>query len=277
VTTVEAMPANPPPGGARMCPGFAGGVEWNGPALDRLNNQIVVGTVDICFKVTLAPPEKYAPGALEFGGTVEPDGVPTGWITALDPQTGAVRWRYHAEKPVVAGVTPTAAGITFAGDLGGNLLVLDSASGKLLRKVEVNGAMAGGLVTYDVAGRQYVAFNAGNVSRNAFGDLGFPSVVIMALDPGRSPVALDITGQDAAGNPVELGQRVYGQVCQSCHGVDGNQIADHRLGNLAARRDLAATIEYIKKPKAPMPALYPELLDEASVAAVAAWVHAELR
>ena len=126
---------NPPPGGARMCPGYAGGVEWNGPALDRLNDQLIVGSVDICFKVTLAPPQTYAPGAVEFGGTVEPDGAPTGWITALDPLTGAVRWKYHADKPVVAGVTPTAGGITFAGDLGGNLLVFDSKSGKLLRKV----------------------------------------------------------------------------------------------------------------------------------------------
>jgi hypothetical protein len=53
-------------------------------------------------------------------------------------------------------------------------------------------------------------------------------------------------------------------------------IADHKLANLAARRNLAATIEYIKHPKAPMPALYPQLLDERSVAAVAEWVQQEL-
>jgi glucose dehydrogenase len=277
VTTVQTIPPNPPPGGARMCPGYAGGVEWNGPALDRLNDQIIVGSVDICFKVTLAPPKQYVPGAVEFGGTVEPDGVPTGWITSLDPLTGAVRWKYHAEKPVVAGVTPTAGGITFAGDLGGNLLVFDSRTGRLLRKVQVNGAMAGGLATYEVAGRQYVAFNAGNISRNAFGDLGLPSVVIMTLDAAQPASKLDITAADAAGSPVALGQRLYGQVCQSCHGADGNQIADHKLGNLAARRDLASTIEYIKQPKLPMPKLYPQLLGEADVAAVAAWVHQELR
>jgi mono/diheme cytochrome c family protein len=142
--------------------------------------------------------------------------------------------------------------------------------------VDVGGAMAGAVSTYEVAGKQYLAFNAGNISRNAFGDLGFPSVVIMALDPGPAR-ALDITGADAAGNAVALGQRLYGQVCQACHGADGNQIADHRLGGLATRQPLAATIDYIKRPKAPMPALYPQLLDEADVAAVAAWVHEELR
>ncbi len=42
-------------------------------------------------------------------------GPTTGWITAVDSETGAVRWKYHAEKPVVAGITPTAGGVTFAG------------------------------------------------------------------------------------------------------------------------------------------------------------------
>jgi mono/diheme cytochrome c family protein len=274
VTTVQTMPKDPPPGGARMCPGFAGGVEWNGPALDPLANQLVVGSVDICFNVKPGPPKQYTAGALDFGGTVEPDGPTTGWITALDPVSGAVRWKYHAEKPVVAGVTPTAGGITFAGDLGGSLLVFDSRSGKVLRKMAAGGAMAGGLVTYEVKGRQYVAYAAGNVSRNAFGDLGMPSVVIMRLDPPRPVIVRNVT---VPASDAELGQRLYGQVCQSCHGADGNLIADHKLGNLPARLDLASTIEYIKKPKLPMPVLYPALLDEKSVVAVATWIHGQLR
>ncbi|HXR51936.1 MAG TPA: c-type cytochrome, partial [Steroidobacteraceae bacterium] len=188
---------------------------------------------------------------------------------------GAVRWKYHADKPVVAGVTPTAGGITFAGDLGGNFLVFDSKSGKLVHKAPAGGAMAGGLVTYEVAGKQYVAYAAGNISRNAFGDLGMPSVVVMTLDPGRAATAIDITG-DHAGD-AGLGQRLYGQVCQSCHGPDGNMLADHRLAGLAARRDLPSTVAYIKNPKAPMPRMYPELLDDKSVEAVANWIYKELR
>jgi alcohol dehydrogenase (cytochrome c) len=155
--------------------------------------------------------------------------------------------------------------------------VFDSKTGKVLRKSAVGGAMAGGLVTYDVAGKQYVAFNAGNISRNAFGDLGLPSVVIMTLNPAGPAIARDITKAAGPESDAALGQRLYGQVCQSCHGPDGNQIADHKLANLAARRDLASTIQYIKQPKAPMPVLYPGLLDEHSVDAVARWVRQNLR
>ena len=133
--------------------------------------------------------------------------------------------------------------------------------------------MAGGVVTYEAGGRQYVAFAAGNISRNAFGDMGMPSVVIMTLDPAAPATALNVVGaRGAAGN----GARLFGQVCQSCHGADGNMIADHKLQNLKARRDLAATIAYIKDPKAPMPKLFPDLLDEKSVIDIATWVHEEL-
>jgi mono/diheme cytochrome c family protein len=257
-----------------MCPGYAGGVEWNGPALDRLNQQLIVGSVDICFNVKLAPPERYVPGTVEFGGTIEPVGDPVGWITALDPLTGAVRWKYKAEKPVVAGITPTAGGVTFAGDLAGNFLVFESKTGRLLTRKPAGGAMAGGVVTYEAAGRQYVAFAAGNISRNAFGDLGMPSVVIMALDPGTA-VVRDITA--SSGGTTGQGQRLYSQVCQSCHGPDGNMIANKHLRNLGGRQSLAATVEYIKNPKAPMPKLFPDLLDERSVIAVATWMHEELR
>ena len=98
-------------------------MEWNGPALDRLNNTLITGSVDVCFLVKLGGAMKYQAGEVEFGGTVEPVGDNTGWVTAIDAETGAVRWRYHAEKPVIAGVTPTAGGVTLTGDLAGNLLV----------------------------------------------------------------------------------------------------------------------------------------------------------
>ena len=276
VTTVEEIHAKPSTEGSRMCPGYAGGVEWNGPALDKLNNNLIVGAVDICFIVTLVEGTVYKAGEANFGGLVAPDGEATGWVTALDMLTGEVRWQHHADFPVTAGVTPTAGGVTFTGDLGGNLFVFDSARGKILHQVDVGGAMAGGVVTYEISGKQYLAFAAGNISRNAFGDVGLPSVVIMTLNPEAPATALDATSiSNASGQAA--GRRLYSQVCASCHGTDGNFIADKRLGNLVARMSLEDTMALIKDPKAPMPKLYPELIDEQSVEAVARFVLEELR
>ncbi len=272
VTTIERMPKLPTKEGSRMCPGYAGGVEWNGPAYDRLNHSLVTGAVDACFTVKLGPgPTTYKTGAPSFGGSVEPVGPTTGWITSLDSITGEVRWKYHTEKPVVAGITPTAGGVTFAGDLGGNLFVFDSKSGAVVNKIQTGGALAGGLVTYEVGGRQYVAFADGNISRNAFGALGLPSVVIMALNPKTLANAAPAA---AAGAPdAGAGRRLYSQVCVACHGPEGALVSDHKLSAAVARQGRAATIAYIKSPKLPMPKMYPDLLNEQSIIDVTEYLY----
>jgi alcohol dehydrogenase (cytochrome c) len=271
VTTIEHMPKLPTKEGMRMCPGYAGGVEWNGPAFDRLNHSLVTGAVDACFIVKLGK-ASYAPAGMNFGGSVEPVGPTTGWITSIDQVTGALRWKYHTDKPVVAGVTPTAGGVTFAGDLGGNLLVFDSRSGAVVNKVQTGGSLAGGLVTYEAGGHQYVAFADGNVSRNAFGALGLPSVVIMALNP-RTLAASSVTGAPAAAPGVAAGRRLYSQVCVACHGPEGNLVPDHVLSAAVARMGKAATIAYIKSPKLPMPKMYPDLLNEQSISDVTDYLY----
>jgi alcohol dehydrogenase (cytochrome c) len=263
VTTVESHPQSATTAGVRICPGYAGGVEWNGPTLDRLNNNLITGAVDVCF-IVKSGATKYSPTEASFGGTVAPDGPATGWITALDSETGEVRWKYHAEKPVVAGITPTAGGVTFAGDLDGNFLVFNSKTGELVYKAQTGGALAGGVVTYEAGGTQYVALSSGNVSRNAFGALGVPSVVVMGLDDGVGGGAV---------SPASRGRKVYEQICTSCHGPDGNLVAGHELRTLKNRRDRASAVAYVKDPKPPMPKLYPGLLSEQNVTDVISYIY----
>jgi len=278
VTTFNGFHSSATPEGVRVCPGYAGGVEWNGPTLDRLNNTLITGAVDACFIVKLGKTQ-YTPAEASFGGTVEPDGPVTGWVTALDSETGKIRWQYHAEKPVIAGITPTAGGVTFTGDLAGNLLVFNSKTGQLVHKAATGGALAGGVITYEAGGRQYVAFASGNVSRTAFGALGVPSVEIMALNAKPLPAAAPAApgaGKAAGVANAARGRRLYTQVCVSCHGPDGNMVSDHRLSTLGQREDRAATIHAIKEPKPPMPKLYPDLLSEQNVVDVAAYLHEDL-
>ncbi len=265
VTTIETRPDSPTASGVRICPGYAGGVEWNGPTLDQVNHTLVTGSVDVCFIVKLGT-TKYSPDVASFGGSVAPDGPTTGWVTAVDSETGAVRWKYHTDKPVVAGVTPTAGGVLFTGDLDGNFLVFNSKTGELVHKARTGGAMAGGVVTYEVGSQQYVAFASGNVSRNAFGALGVPSVVVMALANPNAAATVERA----------RGRKVYEQVCASCHGPDGKLVSGHDLGTLKSRRDRAGTLAYVKDPKPPMPKLFPNLLDEQSVQDVTSYIYEDL-
>jgi alcohol dehydrogenase (cytochrome c) len=196
-------------------------------------------------------------------------------VVAMDSETGAVRWRFHAEKPVIAGITPTAGGVIFTGDTGGNFLVLDSKTGAVLKQFVTGGALAGGVVTYEIGGTQYVAFASGNVSRVTFGELGLPSVVIMALGAKTAqPLAAAPRargGTAGVANP-DHGHALFAQVCSTCHGAGGNLIEGHNLATLRGRRNLESTVAFIKAPVPPMPKLYPLTLTEQDVADLAAYL-----
>ena len=44
----------------------------------------------------------------------------TGWVYAADADTGVWKWRLKSNYPILSGITPTAGGIVFFGDMGGN-------------------------------------------------------------------------------------------------------------------------------------------------------------
>jgi alcohol dehydrogenase (cytochrome c) len=280
VTTILNADKRPTPEGVRACPGPLGGVEWNGPAFDPASGMMFVGAVDWCATFKSGPIE-HKPGDLMMG--TEHEGDPTeqsaGWVTALDGNTGAVKWKYRTPKPIVAGLTPTAGGLLFTGDLAGNFYALDKASGRVLFTTNVNGAVAGGVVTYQVAGRQYVATTAGNVSRSTFGESGSPHVVVMALDgaAGRPSMAIalpDVTTLAAAGSDSSggAGAQKFKQFCSSCHGTHGEGGGGGPSLVTATRKDLAAIVAFVKNPTPPMPKLFPSPLSESDVQAVSQYV-----
>jgi alcohol dehydrogenase (cytochrome c) len=52
--------------------------------------------------------------------------------------------------------------VLFTGDLNGNLLALDARNGKEFYRFNTGGPIAGGVVTYERKGKQYVAVASGS-------------------------------------------------------------------------------------------------------------------
>lgn len=155
-----------------FCPGSVGGAEWNSPAYDPRTNLIMIGEVDWCDTVTLQSVDKLksiAIGQPWVGmATLNPFNMfgkeaPTwaGWLHAADADTGAWKWRVKSNYPIVGAVTPTAGGVVFFGDIGGNFYALDSANGQKLWAGDLGGAIGGGVITYAANGAQKVAVAAG--------------------------------------------------------------------------------------------------------------------
>ena len=173
VTTIENAEAPLTVQGTHFCPGTQGGTQWNGPAYSPATNLIYTGAVDWCSTVRTMTPEevkKVAPGKSLSGadgspfGTIDPREGWAGWIYAIDADTWQTRWKYKMAAPVLGGVTPTAGGLLFAGDIAGNFVALDAASGRPLWSVRLVGAIGGGIISYEAEGKQRIAVADGMVS-----------------------------------------------------------------------------------------------------------------
>jgi alcohol dehydrogenase (cytochrome c) len=79
-------------------------------------------------------------------------------------------------------MTPTAGGIVFFGDMGGNFYALDSVSGKKLWGQHLGGAIGGGVITYTANGAQKVAVAVGVVMAAWPTKIVKAKVVVLGLD-----------------------------------------------------------------------------------------------
>ncbi len=95
-------------------------------------------------RLTLAPVKVYRTGAGGHDTTYGPT-----WDNGIS---------------LVGGVTPTAGGLVFFGDVGGNFYAVDAATGQKLWGRKIGGGIGGGVITYSVNGVQKVAVATGFIS-----------------------------------------------------------------------------------------------------------------
>jgi mono/diheme cytochrome c family protein len=215
---------------------------------------IFVGAVDYCSVVKSHPGSTWVPGGDNMGGSFnQGTELATGWISAIDANSGAVRWKFHTEAPVIGGVTPTAGGVLFAGDNSGAFYVFNSETGEVLKKISTGGSVAGGVITFEANAKQYVALTSGNVSRSVFGANGRPAIILLALKNTEPTMP-------AAAGPTR-GAQIYMANCIVCHGADGKGIGGFDLSKTKLRMTLDQIIAWIKNPAPPMPHVFPEPLD----------------
>jgi alcohol dehydrogenase (cytochrome c) len=181
-----------------FCPGAVGGAEWNSRAYDPQTNLILIGEVDWCDTVTLQSVEKLrsipigqpwvAMAAINpfnmFGKESRTEGHWAGWVYAADADTGVWKWRLKSNYPIVGAVTPTAGGLVFFGDTGGNFYALDVSNGHKLWGQKIGGAIAGGVITYTANGQQKVAATTGLTNPAWPVKIATAKIVILGLEGG---------------------------------------------------------------------------------------------
>lgn len=203
--------------GSVALPGWAGGVNWGGIAVDPQRQLAIMPVSDLPMQVALIPRAQFnwddhehyphqefnsmdgTAYGMRRGALVSSKGTPCvkppwGRLVAVDLRTRKVAWErplgtleeempwlpLEIGMPLLGGAVTTASGLTFIGaSADARLRALDSASGKTLWEAKLP---AGGQATpsvYAVAGRQYVVIAAGG--REGLGPMG-DYVIAYTLD-----------------------------------------------------------------------------------------------
>jgi alcohol dehydrogenase (cytochrome c) len=148
----------PTPEGNYVCPDAAGAANWGSPSYDPATGYLLVSVREACAtykSVTKSP----VPGEGYTGGGQEIDpkiGTP-GSVRALDALTGARKWDFPLQIGSPAtGVLATAGNVAFASSADGNLIALDSRTGKYLWHYYTGASIIASPMAYAVDGKQYV-------------------------------------------------------------------------------------------------------------------------
>jgi len=158
----EDMWVLPTKEGKRMLPGANGGVEWSPMAANA--------GLGLAYAMNLHQPmtyhvesSPYPEGKLWLGGAfkVIPGEEQWGNVTAVDYNTGKIRWQVKTAEPMIGGVLATAGGLVFTGEGNGAFNAYDAETGSVLWTFRAGAGVNAPPASYTVDGQQYIVVAAG--------------------------------------------------------------------------------------------------------------------
>jgi alcohol dehydrogenase (cytochrome c) len=178
---VAAKPGGPP---VVSWPAAVGGSEWSPVPFSPQTGLVYISGLNVPGQIQVPKkPLKYKVGA-DYGGTFEVTGpwtkklpknvTGTGTFTAVDVQTGKIRWQKKEPVAMIGGSTTTAGGLVFVGVSGKGLFqALDAKTGKVLWQQALHGRIDDAASVYSINGKEYVLIASGGSSLIGPGTGGF--------------------------------------------------------------------------------------------------------
>ena len=156
--------AVPTKAGVKVCPGWAGGVNWNPSSYSPQTNLFYVNAREDFCTIFGGNAEQPIPGRYFYGSTFAQPANQKDWgaLRAIDPATGNIKWEFKMYSAGWGGVLSTAGGLLFLGDNEGNLMAFDAARGENLWHFQTGSPIFAAPMSYWLDGKQYVVIPAGS-------------------------------------------------------------------------------------------------------------------
>ena len=148
-----------------VCPGSLGGNNGSFTyAYSASTRLMYVPTIESCLAL-VKEGGAFKRGDVFLGGSIgDTDGTTLksyGHLSAIDPESGNIKWRYRDKYPLVGGALATGGGLVFTGNQEGYALALDDMSGKVLWKFQTGSGIRSQPITFKLDRRQFVAIASG--------------------------------------------------------------------------------------------------------------------
>lgn len=139
-------------------PSAFGGKNWSPISYDPEKQTVFVNSLNIGMNYKAVEPQ-YRAGVFYFGAEFSwswPEGN-RGFLRAIDPLTGEVKWEDGVEIPRFAGTLATGGGLVFTGASTGEFEAFNSETGEKIWSFNTGSGIVGQPMTWEMDGRQYVS------------------------------------------------------------------------------------------------------------------------
>ncbi len=146
----------PSSNGVLIAPSESGATNYRSPSFDPKTGLLLVSAQE-GYGLYFFKPEHGNQG---WAGE-DYDLVSKSYLRAIDYRTGRIAWDHPiGEGPGTAGVLTTDSGLTFSGDVPGNVMAFRTSDGKTLWHAAI-GRVENGPITYELDGKQYLVVASG--------------------------------------------------------------------------------------------------------------------
>ena len=118
-------------------------------------------TLEVTKTTPIVAPQVQLNIGADFKMAPPPGGEIYGHLDARDPVTGAKKWEVRYPEPPIASVLSTGGNLVFVPDSRGIVHAYDAETGTELWNHNNGTGHQGGIVSYSVGGKQYIAMTAG--------------------------------------------------------------------------------------------------------------------
>lgn len=151
-----------------ICPYLLGTRSFNAGAYNPKTKLWYTNAMEVCQNVIPAKQETSSLGiaSLYLGvdkleAVAPPDRPAEARLDARDPLTGKLKWSVKYAIPGLGSVLTTGGGLVFNGDPEGFVHAYDAERGTELWKFQTGSGIRGGIISYAVKGKQYIAVPSG--------------------------------------------------------------------------------------------------------------------